>query len=262
MPFSLTDLHCHLLPNLDDGPETQEEALSMARLLAEGGVATVVATPHAKEVETIGGREALQERVAYFQQALGEAGIPLSVAVGAEHLLLPDLVGMVEQGKAITLNGSRFLLVELDFFHFPLYTEQAIFDLRLRGAVPVLAHPERQALLQRQPHRLRRLARMGVLFQVTGASLLGTFGEAARRTAEALIKEGLAHAIATDAHHAQGPRAPTTAPVVELVTRLVGEANARRLFHTNPLAIVHNGDVEAIMVPPQRGILASLLRRT
>lgn len=261
MSFPITDLHCHILPALDDGPETIEEALAMARLLTEGGVATVVATPHAKEVEAIGGREALHQRVASFQQALQAAEIPLSVVVGAEHLLLPDLVGHVEQGKAITLNGSRYLLIELDFIHFPLYTEQAIFDLRLRGVVPVLAHPERQAVLQRQPHRLHRLARMGVLFQVTGASLLGVFGRHAKRTAEALIKEGLAHAIATDAHHAQGPRAPVLAPVINWVTRWVGEANAHRLFAQNPSAIVHNGEVEALVAPPQRGIWASLFRR-
>ncbi|MCS7207682.1 MAG: phosphotransferase [Dehalococcoidia bacterium] len=261
MAYAVTDLHCHILPALDDGPETLPEALEMARLLAQEGVHTVVATPHAREVEAAGGREALHQRIEAFRQAVAEAGISLTVVMGAEHFFLPDLIGLVEQGKAISLNGSRYLLVEMDFVHYPPFAEQVVFALRLRGITPVLAHPERQAVLQRQPQRLRRLAELGVLFQITGASLLGGFGGAAQRTAQDMLKEGLVHAIATDAHHAQGPRAPLVRPVMEVVTRWVGQAGAQRLFSANPSAIVHNGEVETPPVPPQRGRLVSLFRR-
>ncbi|GBD10442.1 Tyrosine-protein phosphatase YwqE [bacterium HR23] len=260
MGFPITDLHCHLLPALDDGPETTEEALAMARRLAEEGVATVLATPHADAVEANGGREALCQRVASFQDAVRREGIPLTVAMGAEQRLLPPLVEGVERGKAITLNGSRYLLAELDFVHLPPFTEQVVFALRLRGLVPVLAHPERQAVLQRQPQRVRRLAEMGVLFQITGASLLGVFGKHAQRTAQVLLREGLVHAVATDAHHADGPRAPTLAPVVEVLTRLVGEAQAHLLLAENPSAILHNGEVESLPTPPHRRSLVSLWR--
>lgn len=146
--LAITDIHCHILPDLDDGPKTLEESLAMARLLTEMGVATVVATPHASAVEATGGWDALHQRVATFRQALQEAGVPLAVVAGAEHRLLPDLVGQVEQGKALTINGTRYLLAEMDFLHYPPFAEQVIFALRLRGIVPVLAHPERQAVLQ------------------------------------------------------------------------------------------------------------------
>ncbi|MBI4199004.1 MAG: hypothetical protein HY535_00825 [Chloroflexi bacterium] len=255
------DIHCHLLPGVDDGPETLDDALTMASLAREHGTRMVVTTPHGAQGWALGGKDAMAQRLQAFRDHLKARGNDLEVTLGGEYLLEPRLLGRHRQGETMGLNGSRYLLVEIDFFQYPLYTEDLMFQLQLEGAVPVLAHPERQANIQERPELLATLVERGVLAQITAGSLLGAFGPKAQRSAETLLHLGLVHAVASDGHSAVGARLPVLAPVMEPLQRLVGEKAAETLVVTNPAAMVANGQVVAVNVRAPRRFLPGRGRR-
>lgn len=229
----------------------------MAEMAQEDGIQTVVATPHVADLLQKGGPGALSGHVERFNQELRDRGLKLRVLCGTEHKLTPELPEQVAQGMAQTLNGSRYLLVELDPLQYPPYILQTLFQVQLARLVPVIAHPERQATIQRRPQLAEELVSRGALLQLTANSLLGVFGRAARRSAETLLRRGLAHVIASDAHDATGSRLPLLSPVQEVVQRLAGSHGAQLLLVDNPRSIVEDDAVEPLL-PTSR---SSLFRR-
>lgn len=245
------DIHCHILPDLDDGPTTLEASLEMARIAAANGTQTIIATPHGEQVAAKGGRVALEERVRSFRQAMESQEINLKLVTGVEYLLTVDFLKEAQEGRVVTLNGSRYVLVEIDFHQWPPHTDDALFQLQLAGYTPILAHPERQATIQQTPERLLHLVERGVLSEVTAGSLLGEFGEKARESAEELMRRGLVHFIASDGHSpVANRRPPVMADARTALAELVGEETATLLAVTNPLAVL-NGKAVAPPEPVQ-----------
>ena len=255
------DIHCHILPGIDDGPERLEQALAMARIAFADGIQTVVATPHAARIAALGGREGLEQRVQAFSGELRANAIDLAVAMGVEYLLSMELLEETQRGAAIGLNGSRYLLVEIDFLQYPSYTEEALFQLQLEGFTPVLAHPERQATIQERPELLVGLVERGVLSQITGGSLMGYFGRAAQKSAEHLLRQNLVHLLASDGHSATANRPPVMAEAMDAVERLVGEEAVHTLAVANPSAILANAPVALPVIKPVRRRLFPRLGR-
>jgi protein-tyrosine phosphatase len=198
MGRAMIDLHCHLLPGIDDGPSDMASALAMARLHVEAGVRTVAATPHVSwDLST--DAVTIASGVARLRGTLAAEGIPLEVVTGAEidvHRAaeLPD-----EELRALALAHGRWLLVEAPLQQAAVI-EPVVRDLLDRGHAVLLAHPERSPVLQRDPASVRRLASAGVVTQVTASSLVGRFGRTVQRFTEHLAEEGLIHTIASDAH--------------------------------------------------------------
>ena len=245
------DIHCHILPGIDDdGPRELEEALTMARMAASDGTQVIIATPHGARVDEQGGKEALAQQIEAFNKELGAHAINLTVVMGAEYLLSMELLEEAQHGAPVTLSGSRYLLVEIDLIQYPPYTEEALFQLQLAGFTPVLAHPERQAVIQERPELLAGLVERGVLSQITGASILGSLGRPPQRSAEQLLKSNLVHLIASDGHSARGNRLPVMAEAVEAVERLVGEEAAHTLAVTNPTAVLADAPVTLPAIKP------------
>lgn len=197
----MIDIHAHLLPEFDDGPETLDESLKTARAYVDAGYTMVVATPHVipglyehSRVEILNGVKALQER-------LEVARIPLAILPGAEYHLTNRLISLLQAGELVTLNDTgKYLLVELPVYEIPSCAPQVFFELLLAGITPILAHPERNDFLVRHPGTLGEMVRKGVMAQVTAGSLTGLFGPTSKRAANLFIKEGCAHIVATDAH--------------------------------------------------------------
>jgi protein-tyrosine phosphatase len=192
------DLHCHLLPGIDDGPRDMRTVLAMARAHLEAGVTTVAATPHVSwDLAT--DAAAIQRGLGAVRLALKEEGIPLHVVSGAEIDVHRAAELSDEELGALALGGGRWLLLEAPLQRaIPL--EPVVHDLLGRGHLILLAHPERSPALQRDPAALARLARDGVLTQVTASSFVGRFGRTVQRFAERLVEEGLVHTVASDAH--------------------------------------------------------------
>lgn len=240
----MIDLHCHILPNVDDGPKTLEAALAMARLAVADGLNTIVCTPHYATLAKGGQRADVERRVAEFQTALDVERIPLKVLAGSELFLTPEAPRLHDAGELVTLNGSRYILVEIPFDHYPATTDETLFQLQSRGLQPLFAHPERQATIQKKPELMEALVARGVIAQVTALSLLGGNGKTVQASADLLLRRGLVHVISTDAHVADGPRKPLAAEAVRRAAALIGEARARGMVDDLPAAIIANGDYE------------------
>src|SRR5712692_132709 len=153
----MIDTHLHILPGIDDGPETMPEALALARSLVQEGIWGAIVTPHYNDEFPRRSASEIQWRVYEMQQELDRHGITLRLFPGHEALLQPGLVGDIQTGRLATLNNSRYLLLELWNSGWLLETERTIFELRAFGITPILAHPERYRAFQKDPNRLAAL---------------------------------------------------------------------------------------------------------
>ena len=233
----MIDLHAHILPAVDDGAANLEDALAMVRLAAADGVRTMVATPHSGDWQPPLSAVVVRSRVAQLQAALDREGVAVSVVMGMEVYLDPDTAWRAVQGSALCLGETNYLLVELPLHEYPAYTEQVLFELQARGFRPILAHPERNAVLAREPARLAPLVERGILAQVTAGSLAGRFGHHVLAAAELLVEHRLVHVIASDAHGV-GSRSPVMSVGVVAAAALVGAERARAMVTTTPAAIL------------------------
>jgi protein-tyrosine phosphatase len=195
------DLHSHILPGVDDGPRTLEGSLELARAAVADGTRTILATPHVNDDPGIDA-ERVAAGLEVLRPALAEAEIPLEVLPGGEIAIwrLADLDDAALRGLA--LGGGPYLLVESPFSPVVGDFEPIVLDLLMRGHRVLLAHPERCPAFQRDPARLERLVDGGVLVQITAGSMAGGFGSTVRRFTAALLRDGLVHAVASDAHDA------------------------------------------------------------
>lgn len=242
----MIDIHIHILPAIDDGAQTVEEALEMAEVALKDGVRAVVATPHSSDLESLPAGT-FASRLQEVRAALAEKQVGLTIIPGLENYLTPNLAERWQAGVAPTLGESHYMLVEFPLYQYPLYTEKALFELQLRGIVPIIAHPERNEAIQQDIGRLQRLVERGMLSQITTASLMGEFGQAARRVAETALARNLAHIIASDAHSAHGPRNPALSEGVAAAARIVGRERAWAMVTDVPEAILAG---KAVAVEP------------
>ncbi len=231
----MIDTHLHILPNVDDGPETIEEALALAKALVQEGVHTAIATPHYNDLYPRRSALEVKERVNALQLVLDRQGIPLRLCSGHEALIKPGLIEDIQTGKLATLNESRYLLLELWNNTWIPETERVIFELRAFGITPVLAHPERYRVFQKEPERIASL--QGVLIQITASSLIGVHGRTALCTAETLLKRGLVHCIASDAHGLH-KRPPTIMQSLHKAVQLIGQVRMQQVIEDWPTAII------------------------
>jgi protein-tyrosine phosphatase len=243
------DLHAHLLPGIDDGARDMEAAVGLAAGAAAAGVTTMAATPHLRPDFPRVRPEELADRAAAVREALAAAGVGLDVVVGAEVDLHRGLAaGDRELELASYGQRGRDLLVETPYGHLPPDFEALLFRLQARGYRVLLAHPERNADFQRAPRRLAALADGGTLLQVTADSLAaGGRRSGARRTALALVAEGVAHVIASDAH--AGLRRTTLSDGVAAAAR-VAPRRAEWMATAAPAAVLAGEPLPA--PPPER----------
>lgn len=199
---NMVDIHCHLLPNVDDGPAEWEESLEMARLAVQDGISISVTTPHwIQGTKWEPNPDEIREKVNEFNRRLKDEKIPLTVLPGMEVGISENLPELVSAGRILTLGGSNYLLVEIPFVSLPHGIEEIILRLKTIGISPILAHPERNKEVQTNPKRVLELVKGGASVQVTAGSFCGYFGEKAQCCVLELAKSGAIHAVASDAHN-------------------------------------------------------------
>lgn len=227
----MIDLHCHILPALDDGPAGMEEAVQMGRIAAADGIRSLVATPHVNG--DLLPPESIREAVQTLNGALQEAGISLEVLPGADtSALLPaDVL------RHYTINNTHYVFLEFPHSYLPQNAGEMIFAAVLGGLTPIITHPERNPGILRQPDRLFSLIEGGALVQITAESLTGGFGQEARDCAFYLLRKEAVHFIATDAHSTRR-RPPVLSRGMKAAARVLGDAKARRLVVENPAAVL------------------------
>lgn len=198
-----TDLHCHILPGLDDGVGDWDEAVALARNAAKSGASRVVATPHVMRGVYYSSPDDIKAKVDELRIRLEDSGVALEVIPGAEVYLAAGVAREYRAGRLQTIGESGYLLVELPSLYLPGYAFQELFDLRVAGAGVVLAHPERNRELCRRRDAIEELRDTDVFFQVNAGSFTGVYGRQARACADWLLREGIAHFIGSDAHSGQ-----------------------------------------------------------
>jgi protein-tyrosine phosphatase len=236
------DIHFHLLPGVDDGPATLDEALELARLAVRDGTRTIVATPHVRPDEYISDPLEVPERVDALQEALRAERIPLTVLPGGEVdvRIVPALGHRQLDAIAVGPRGARWLLLEAPFSGLATL-QPAAAQLRARGFGVVIAHPERAAgVLAAGCRILRDELALGCLAQISTSSLAGDHGHEAQVSARHLVGRGLAHVLASDAHSPE--RAPELGKGMDALLA-AGEtfATVRRLAEINPRELVVAG---------------------
>jgi len=245
----LIDLHCHLLPGIDDGARDLETSLAMARMAASDGISTIVCTPHILPGVYNNTGPAIRQAVARLREKVSGAGIPIRLLAGADVHIAPDLDVRLGDGRALALNDSRYLLLEPPHHQLPRRLEDLIFGLQAAGYAPIVTHPERLSWIDGHYDLIKRLVDNSVLMQLTAGSLMGRFGRRPRYWAERMLDDGLCHVLATDAHNTE-QRAPRMAEARELVAQRLGEDEATNLVLTRPLGILNNVSPSELPAPP------------
>jgi protein-tyrosine phosphatase len=233
----MIDLHCHLLPGIDDGPKDLEESLAMARIAVADGIRIIVATPHTLNGVYTNEKNEIISRVRALQDSLNKENIPLRLFPGADIHFSTDLIPGLEGGTILPINNGRYLLIEMEKESLPVAVREAFFDLRIKGYFPIVSHPERNSLIQRNPERIEGWVHHGALIQVTAGSLTGSFGRRAHDCSRRLLERGLVHVIASDAHSSD-KRPPILSEGVKVAEALVGRSEALKLVTIHPELIL------------------------
>jgi protein-tyrosine phosphatase len=235
----MVDVHCHILPGLDDGAADVKESLAMAQAAISDGITHVVGTPHSS-AEYKFNYARVRELHQQLQRLIGDR---LVLATGCDfHLNLENLDALREDAARFCINQRNYLLVEFSEYSVPPTTNHTLHGMQLIGLHPVITHPERNGLIQEHPNRLASWVRLGCAVQVTGGSLTGTFGPKAQEDALRWIGDGLVHIVASDAHNTRG-RPLKLKPAYEVVRERFGDATAQGLFFDNPMAVFEGRDL-------------------
>jgi len=240
----MIDIHTHILPGMDDGAISMEETLDMARIAVASGVHTMIATPHCN-VEGIFDNYYDDNYESYYHSvvdAFQREGINLSILPGMEVYGSEEVPGLLKQGKIITLNYSRYLLIEFSFHKDLLLIEYLINELTNLGIHPIIAHPERYPYVQKHPELLYEWVEQGCSIQVNKGSLLGSFGRNVKAMAHEILDNSLASFIASDAH---GPERRTTdlSEVYQRIKYYYSRAYADLLLMENPKRVIEDQEL-------------------
>lgn len=244
----MIDLHCHILPGIDDGAADLAMSLEMARRFVADGVTDVACTPHILPGVYPNTGPQIQQATQRLQDALDQHGIPLRLVTGADNHIAHDFVASLQSGRLLPLNGSRYVLVEPPHKVFPPRLEHLFFAVMAAGYVPILTHPERLSWITSHYDVIERLWTKGVWMQITAGSLTGAFGRNAQYWAERMLNEGRVHVLATDAHDIKR-RPPNLSVARTRAAALVGEGEAAHLVATRPRGVLANVAPSSLPMP-------------
>jgi len=249
----MIDLHCHILPGVDDGPADVSESIEMARRAVADGIRTLVATPHCLNDVYYNPTGKVIEQVRNLSDVLKTEGLNLDIRPGSDARICSRMAERIAAEEAATINlNGRYILAEFPSQVIPTESRNELFGLKLNNITPIITHPERNLVFQHRLDFLYSLVEMGSLVQITAMSITGEMGEAAMECAHALLKRRLVHVIASDAHSSRH-RPPLLSHAVEAAAYVLGDEKAARAMVTEwPEAILAG---ESFAAPePRRSI--------
>ncbi len=231
----MIDIHSHILPGVDDGSQTMEESLSMAEIYLENGIDEIIATPHYIEETDPNTFDENKKVLEELNNALDKKGLNLKVYLGNEIYVSPDILNNIIEKRVATLNETKYVLVEMPMFDIPMYMENVIYELCLKGYIPIIAHPERNTKIQQDPNILYKFIMGGCLAQLNLPSLEGRYGKASEEVGKLLLTNNMIHFVGTDAHspRVRSPRVKKSLDILmdivdldifENITKLNGKA--------------------------------------
>lgn len=247
----MIDLHCHMLPGIDDGAPNLEVALAMARCAVADGIQVSACTPHIYPGLYENTKLAIEAAIIAFQSQLDAEGIPLKLTIGADTHLTPNLIADIRGGRIPTLAGSRYFLLEPPHHVAPPRFEETVFQLMAAGYVPVITHPERLSWIETHYEIFGRLAHNGAWMQLTSGSLTGRFGRRPKYWGERMLDERIVDILATDAHHID-KRPPLLAEGRDAAAIRVGAEEAWHMVSTRPRGILADAPPQTLPQRPER----------
>ena len=236
----MIDIHCHLLPGIDDGARTMADALAMARVATGDGIEFAVMTPHLHPGRYENTRSSTVEPLREFRAALKKEKIPLEIGIAAEVRLAIEILPLLERDEVPflgELEGYRILLLEFPHSHIPHRAENLIAKLLDMKVRPIIAHPERNKDVIRHLAKIEPFVEMGCLLQLTASAVAGRFGRGAHLRARQLLEKGVVNVLATDAHNLKGRR-PVLREGMQAAAEIVGDEEAYAMVYENPRAIL------------------------
>ncbi|MBM7095670.1 tyrosine protein phosphatase [Bacillus sp. H-16] len=196
----MIDIHCHILPNLDDGPANKEEALELGKAAFEEGIHTILATPHHQHPHYHNDKNTILASIEELNLIFKDHQIDVKILPGQETRIYGELLEGFKNEEILTLNEGKYFFVEFPSSEIPRYSKRLLYDVQQQGLKPIIVHPERNQAVMKDPYRLYELVQGGCLTQLTAGSITGKFGKKIKRLSEDLIEANLAHFIASDAH--------------------------------------------------------------
>ncbi len=258
----MIDIHCHILPNVDDGSKSREESLEMAQIAYEEGIRQIINTSHYHtEMDYVTGKRLL-EIAAEFNSELERMGIGLRVTVGNELYFNEGLMKSLDDGGFYTLAGSRYVLVEFRPDSIPVDIEEVAYEFRIRGYIPVIAHVERYKQVLKDMRIAEKMIDAGCLLQMNARSLTYRNGGIVAKFCKEAMKRRMIHFVASDAHDSK-VRVPAMSDAYEESKKLAGEYVAREIFISNPQKIINNEDITPFEIVPKKrnGFFSNILKK-
>ncbi len=239
----MIDIHTHILPGMDDGAVNLDQSLEMIDVAVQNGITAIVATPHMLPERTIANKkDQVLSLTKELREVVRSRGLSLELYPGGEVYATPDIVKRLTYGEILTYNDSnKYLLLEMARDEVPGFMSKVIFELKLIGITPIIAHPERNQGIIRRPECLYHMVEQGALAQITASSLRS--GSAFYHTGELLLKCNLIHFIASDAHDTTR-RAPRLSIYKSILEEIVGEFRANQILMDNPRAVLSGDELE------------------
>lgn len=238
----MIDIHTHILPGIDDGSGNLEESLEMCRIASSGGTRGIAATSHGNLGSDPLTAEAYKNAYRLLKQELLKAEIPVRLYSGMEIFMTADAVDKLQNGELLTLNETRYVLIEFDFQEEPWMAEEYLHMLEDAGYLPVVAHVERYYFIQRSPEIIYDWVRHGYVIQVNKGSLLGAFGKKEQDTAISLLEHNLIHVVASDAHGILR-RTPDMTNIFRFLGAAAGNKYRNLILNENPARILSGEEI-------------------
>jgi protein-tyrosine phosphatase len=258
--MTMIDLHAHILPDVDDGPVDIEESLDMIRMGHEDGIDTICTTPHLLGKPSLDRMDIFRERFELLLERVQAAGLPVDLYLGAEIYFQQDME-IIRELPLLSLNGTgKYLLMEFPMQGIPPEADKTVFRLVMSGIIPIIAHPERNLSVLKDDDIMDIFVRAGALLQVNASSLEGRFGRRVKKCAISLLKKGLVHLIASDAHNA------TDRPIrlragVECASQIIGRRQAELLVSDHPRRILSGNPLPSGGLAPAAAAGGRLLQK-
>lgn len=259
----MIDIHCHIVPNIDDGAKNLDDALEMAKIAYNEGIRQIINTSHYHPSFNYIKGEELLNRVKEFNNILKLNNIDIEIFIGNELYYSEDIIEIIEQKEFYSLNNSRYLLIEFSPLNFPKNILDIIYEIKIRGYIPILAHVERYKAIHENINLIYECINEGALIQVNSSSIIGKNGNEIKKVSNILLDNNMIHFVATDAHSSIRRR-PIVKETYNYIVKKYGEKRAQTLFIQNPSKVINNEELyieSPIRYEKSKGFFKKIFRK-
>lgn len=237
----MIDIHSHIIPNIDDGSNGTKESYDMLKKAYEVGFTEIITTSHYIEETYVTNSNARNAILEKLNQYAKENNINIKLHNGSEIYITLNMTNLLEQNEASTLANSKYVLFELPMNNNVIYLKECIFELKSKGYVPIIAHPERYRIVQQNPNIVEEWVKIGAYMQCNYTSIIGNYGNTAKKTLKKLLKNNLVHFLGSDAHSAEGYT--YIEKCAKKIQKYIGKEKFELLSTINPFHVIKNENI-------------------